>query len=52
MDYNFNTKEELYVRVRPALNAKLQELRRLNYPNITEEDIWSYLSEVKWTKSK
>ena len=30
MDYNFNTKEELYVRVRPALNAKLQELRRLN----------------------
>ena len=52
MDYNFNTKEELYVRLRPALNAKLQELRRLNYPNITEEDIWSYLSEVKWTKSK
>ena len=22
------------------------------YKNITEEDIWSYLSEVKWTKSK
>ena len=49
---NDDTKEELYVRLRPALNAKLQELRRLNYPNITEEDIWSYLSEVKWTKSK
>ena len=52
MDLSFKTQEELYIRVRPALNAKLQELRRLNYPNITEEDIWSYLSEVKWTKSK
>ena len=39
MDYTFNTKEELYTRVKPALSAKLQELRRLNYSKITEEDI-------------
>lgn len=52
MDYMFNSKEELYTRVRPALNAKLQELRRLNYPAISEEDIWNYLSETKWSKSK
>lgn len=52
MDFSFNTKEELFVRVRPALNAKLQELRRLNYYNITEMDIWNYLSENKWSKTK
>ena len=52
VNYTFNTKEELYTRVKPALSAKLQELRRLNYSKITEEDIWSYLSEVKWSKSK
>lgn len=52
MEYNFNSKEELYTRVKPALSAKLQELRRLNYPKITEEDIWNYLSEAKWSKSR
>ena len=51
MEYDFKTKEELYIRVRPALHAKLEEIRRLNYPNIKEEDIWNYLSEIKWSKS-
>lgn len=51
MDFTFNTKEELYTRIRPALTAKLQELKRLNYSNITEEDIWYYLSTNKWSKS-
>ena len=51
LDYTFNTKEELYTRVKPALSAKLQEIRRLNYQNIREEDIWDYLSEVKWSLS-
>lgn len=51
MNYAFNTKEELYARVRPALNTKLQELRRLKYQDITEEDIWNYLSKTKWSKS-
>lgn len=51
MDYDFKTKEELYIRVRPALHAKLEELKRLNYPNIKEKDIFNYLSIVKWSKS-
>ena len=51
MEFTFNTKEELYVRVKPALSAKLQELRRLNFKNINEEDIFNYLSINKWTKS-
>ena len=52
MSYTFNTKEELYTRVKPALSAKLQELKRLNYKNIVEEDIWNYLSNAKWSKSQ
>ncbi len=51
LNYTFNSKEELFKRVKPALSAKLQELRRLNYSKITEEDIWTYLSETKWSKS-
>ena len=51
MDYDFQTKEELFIRVRPAIHAKLEELKRLNYTNIKEVDIFNYLSEVKWSKS-
>lgn len=52
MNCDFQTKEELYIRIRPALHAKLEELKRLNFPNIKEEDIFNYLGEVKWSKSK
>ncbi len=52
MDFEFRTQEELYERVKPALHAKIEELKRLNYPNITELDIWYYLTETKWKKSK
>ncbi len=51
MEYDFKTKEELYNRVRPALHAKIAELKRCNYSYIKEEDIWNYLSDVKWSKS-
>lgn len=51
MEFTFNTKEELYIRVKPALSAKLQELRRLNFKNINEDDIFNYLSINKWAKS-
>lgn len=51
MDYKFNTKEELYIRVKPALRAKIEELKRLNFGNINEEDVWNYLSNNKWSNS-
>lgn len=52
MDYEFSSKEELYERVKPALHAKRQELHRLGFPYIHDMDIWNYLIEVKWSKSK
>ena len=52
MDIKFNSQEELYGRVKPALNAKLQELHRLGFSYITIDDIWNYLKETKWIKGK
>lgn len=52
MDYEFSTKEELFTRVRPALQAKEVELHRLGYPYINDIDIWNYLIQVKWKTSK
>lgn len=52
MDFAFKSKEELFDRVKPALNAKCQELHRLGYPYIKNIDIWNYLIEIKWKKAK
>lgn len=52
MDITFSSKEELYQRVKPALNAKVQEMHRLGYTYITIDDVWNYLVQVKWLKGK
>ena len=52
MDIVFESLEELYKRIRPALHTKQQEMRREGYIYIKEEDIWNYLKEVKWINSK
>ena len=52
MNNEFNTKEELFNRVRPALKIKEKDLKKLGYSNITGLDVWNYLIESKWSKSK
>lgn len=52
MDYEFSSKEELFQRVRPALNAKINEFRRLGFTYVKELDIWNYLIENVWCKAK
>lgn len=52
MELEFSSQEELYQRVQPALKAKLAELHRLGYPYIQVVDIWNYLIETRWKKSK
>ena len=52
MDYEFSSKEELLQRVKPALNAKVGELHRFGYTYINQMDVWNYLIENKWIKSK
>lgn len=51
MELSFSSREELYLRVRPALRAKKSELDRLGFSYIREIDIWNHLIESKWKKS-
>lgn len=52
MEEEFKTLEELYLRLKPALYTKKAEMRRNGFEYIQEEDIWNYLTEIKWKKSK
>ena len=45
MDYEFSSQEELFKRVKPALNSKKSELDKLGYTYINIMDIWNYLIE-------
>ena len=51
MDVSISSLTELYERLKPALISKKEEMKRLGYPYIKEEDIWNYLKETKWKKS-
>lgn len=48
----FQTQKELYRRVRPALSSKVEEMRRLGYTFIKEEDVWNFLKELKWKQAE
>ena len=47
----FSSKEELFRRVKPALNIKVDELHRFGYTYINQIDVWNYLIENVWCKS-
>lgn len=48
MDIVFNSVQELYERLKPALRTKQNEMKREGYTYIKSDDIWNYLKEVKW----
>lgn len=50
-EITFNSSEELYQRVKPALVTKKNEMKREGFSYVTEEDIWNYLKEQKWRHS-
>ena len=51
MDIEFNSIKELYERLKPALSAKVTELKRNDLDYIKIEDIWNYLKETRWSKA-
>ena len=51
MEAKFQTEQELYHHVMPALRAKCMDFKRHQMPYIKEEDIWNYLKETKWRSS-
>ena len=48
MDIEFNSLQDLYNRLKPAFHTKLVEMKRNGLTYIKEEDIWNYLTEIKW----
>lgn len=44
----FNSIDELYKRVTPALYSKVCELRRMGLNYVTGRDIWNYLVLTEW----
>ena len=51
MEIEFNSLQELYNRIKPALITKQSDMRRDGYPYIKIEDIWNFFKEVKWKKA-
>lgn len=52
MEATFQSEQELYEHVMPALHAKRMDLKRHQLPYIKEEDIWNYLKEKEWVQKK
>lgn len=48
----FNSINDLYKRILPALEAKISELKRENIKYIDTKDIWNYCIETKWKIKK
>ena len=51
MEIGFNSLQELYERIKPALTTKKEEMKRHGYTYLKEEDIWNYFKETKWIVS-
>lgn len=50
MEIEFNSLQELYQRLEPALTVKESEFNRCDL-EITKKDIWDYLAHIKWSVS-
>lgn len=50
-ELKFNSIEELYNRLKPALRSKVKVLRASKITYINEEDIFEYLSNNVWNKT-
>ena len=48
----FNSLKELYIKLIPAFNVKKRFIINSKYKNITNENIWQYLTATKWKNSK
>lgn len=46
-DNYFNSIDDIYKRVLPAINTKLDELKRINF-NVRNIDIWDYCVNCIW----
>lgn len=50
-DIVFNSQEELYMRIRPALRSKRRNLINAGYKKIKDSDIWEFMRNKIWVNS-
>ena len=48
MDFGINNIVDLYNRLTPALESKVNEFKRIGITYIKKEDIWNSLIQIKW----
>ena len=48
MDFGLNNSLDLYKRLLPAINSKINELSKYEIFYVKREDIWNYLKQYKW----
>lgn len=51
MELEFSNEQELFNRIKPALQTKKSQMIRNGYRYIKTEDIWNYLKQKVWIKS-
>ena len=49
-EFKFKSLEELYKKLIPAFNVKINDLRRNNIKGIDRKDIWNYLKNTYWIR--
>ena len=52
MSMKFNSLEELYNKLVPAMETKVSELKINGISYISVQDIWDYNKKYNWSKSK
>ena len=48
MDFGLNNSLDLYKRLLPAINSKINELSKYEIFYVKREDVWNYLKQEKW----
>ena len=49
-EFKFKSLEELYKKLIPAFNVRVNDLTRSKLNGITREDIWNYLKNNNWIR--
>ena len=49
-EFKFKSLEELYKKLIPAFNVRVNDLKRSKINGITREDIWNYLKNNNWIR--
>ncbi len=51
MEIKFKTLNDLYNRLKPALDSKVKEFKLSGFKYVEIEDLWQYLQSAKWVNS-